>query len=299
MLTDSRGTILHVNPSFSRVTGYSQEEARGENPSLLKSGRQNEEFYRRMWSDLSKTSFWEGEIWNRRKNGTVYLEKLTVSAMKDKEGCVTNYLGIFSDITDQRNADDRLNFLAHFDILTGVPNRHLALDRLSQILTHARRHHKMAAVLFLDLDLFKKVNDSMGHSVGDQVLKVIAERFKAVIREEDTVARIGGDEFLLLLNQISKREDAVMIAKKAIQTVSTPIHLSGNHIFITTSVGISIFPQDGNNPEELLKRADQAMYQAKDQGRNAVCLARHGKVSLNVGIKWNVIQKTFKKKLLL
>ena len=268
VVTDPSGTILYVNEAFCKVTGYAATEATGQNPRMLKSGRHDAEFYNHMWQSIRETGFWHGEIWNKRKNGEIYLENLSISAVKDAEGRPTHYLGVFSDITDKKIAEDRLRFLAYYDFLTGIPNRTLAVNRLSQALSHARRYHKMAAVLFMDLDLFKKVNDSMGHNMGDQLLKAVAVRLKLCVREEDTVARMGGDEFAVILPDILNRDDASKVANKILDRVGQPVNAEGVELFITPSIGISFYPADAENAEVLLKCADQAMYRAKDRGRN-------------------------------
>ena len=268
VVTDPSGTILYVNEAFTKVTGYAGSEAVGQNPRILKSGRHDEEFYRHMWQSIREMGFWHGEIWNKRKNGEIYLENLSVSAVKDAEGRPTHYLGVFSDITDKRAAEERLRFLAYYDFLTGIPNRTLAVNRLSQALSHARRRHKMVAVLFMDLDLFKKVNDSMGHNMGDQLLRAVAVRLKLCVREEDTVARMGGDEFAIILPDILNRDDASKVANKILDRVGQPVNAEGVELFITPSIGISFYPADAENAEVLLKCADQAMYRAKDRGRN-------------------------------
>ncbi len=268
IVTDTSGNIAYVNDAFCSVTGYAREEAIGQNPRILKSGKQDEKFYKQMWKSIQEAGFWQGEIWNRRKNGEIYLENLAVSGIKDANGRIAHFLGVFSDITDKKMAEEHLSFLAYYDILTGIPNRLLALNRLSQALSHARRYKEIIAVLFLDLDYFKKVNDTMGHSVGDQLIKAVAERLKGCIREEDTVARMGGDEFCVILTEISKKEDASKVAQKILDAVSETVTLSGIKLFTTASIGISFFPSHSNDADTLIKLADQAMYQAKDLGRN-------------------------------
>lgn len=268
IVTDPSGNILYVNEAFSKVTGYTGAEAIGQNPRILKSERHDAEFYRRIWQNIEKTGFWQGEIWNRRKNGEIYLENLSISVVKDAEGHPTHYLGVFNDITEKKITEDRLKFLAYYDILTGIPNRTLAINRLAKTLSRARRHKKMAAVLFMDLDMFKKVNDSMGHNMGDNLLKAVAERLKICVREEDTVSRIGGDEFAVILADISNRDDAAKIARKILDSVGSPVTVSGVKLFITPSIGISFFPADAEDAEGLIKCADRAMYNAKDHGRN-------------------------------
>lgn len=269
MITDSQGNIQIVNAVFSHVTGYLAEEVIGKNPRLLKSGRQDAEFYKRMWTCIHETGYWQGEIWNRRKNGEIYAEWLSISAIKDDSGRVTNYMAIFTDITGRKISEERMSFLAYYDALTGLPNRLLLRDRLQQALSQANRYKKLTAVLFLDLDYFKTINDSFGHLLGDLLLKAVAERLKECVREGDTVARLGGDEFVIVLVGIDHCEDALKVAQKIIPIISKPFHIDGNEILISTSIGMSLYPTHGHDPENLIKNADIAMYTAKDHGRNS------------------------------
>jgi diguanylate cyclase (GGDEF)-like protein/PAS domain S-box-containing protein len=267
-ITAPDGSIIAVNRAFTEITGYSENEVIGRNSSLLQSGRQDKEFYRAMWAGIGQTGRWQGEVWNKRKDGRVFPEWLTISAVKDTAGKLTHYVGVFSDITAIRTAYEKLNHLAHHDALTGLPNRLLLEDRLHVALQRARREETGLAVLFVDLDRFKTINDSLGHHVGDRVLCEISTRLSELIRESDTVARLGGDEFLILMEGIDNPADASAVAEKILENLrDTPISLE-QEFFIGVSIGISIFPQDGDDSATLIKHADVAMYRAKERGRN-------------------------------
>jgi two-component system CheB/CheR fusion protein len=267
VVTDSKQVILTVNEAFTQVTGFAAEEVIGKTPALLASGRHNEDFYLDMWSRLQSQGWWQGEIWNRRKNGEIYPEWLTVNSVKDSEGKVVNYVGIFSDITIVKESQRRVEFLATHDELTSLPNRALFLDRVRQAVARSIRTEATFAVLFIDLDNFKVVNDSLGHAAGDELLMEIARRMRECIRGSDTVARFGGDEFALLLEDASV-EDAEMTARRIAETMQRP-HLIGRQtVYPSASVGICLYPNDGRDAETLLKNADSAMYQAKDGGKS-------------------------------
>ncbi|MBI4969527.1 MAG: EAL domain-containing protein [Rhodospirillales bacterium] len=270
IITDAQGYIEAVNPAFTRVTGYTPAEVIGRKPSLLSSGRHDATFYRSLWDSLNANGHWQGEIWNRRKNGVVFPEWLTITRI-DNEGDpgAVKYAGIFSDITERKRTEERIRNLAYFDVLTGLPNRRLFNDRLAVAINMARRHQQHLAVMFLDLDLFKRINDSLGHSVGDQVLVEMAARLKACVRDSDTVARMGGDEFTILQAEIEGAEDSARLARRIIESVTQPFLIEGRELYLTTSIGISVYPEDGDQTEVLVKNADTAMYRAKDLGRNS------------------------------
>jgi diguanylate cyclase (GGDEF)-like protein/PAS domain S-box-containing protein len=267
-ITDAYNHILMVNRAFTEVTGYTLEEVRGKNPRLLKSGRHDLAFYREMWMALKEIGHWQGEIWNRRKNGEVYPEWLSISTVRNPQGNLTHYIGIFSDITERRAADERIHYLAHYDSLTGLPNRALLNARLEQVIAAAHRCGRHAAVLFLDLDRFKNINDSLGHPIGDLLLQAVGARLKGDLRESDIASRIGGDEFIIVLPDLGAAEDAAVAARHLFDTLSKPFSISGHELSVTASIGISVFPQHGQDVESLIKNADAALYHAKNTGRN-------------------------------
>ncbi len=269
IICNPQGQIEFVNPSFTQLTGYGFEEVVGKNPRLLKSGRHDQAFYQRMWQDLAEHDVWQGEVWNRRKSGEIYPEWLTINAIRDGGGQVTQYAAVFSDITERKRTEERIKNLAYFDVLTGLPNRRLFTDRLQVAIAHAHRHESRLAIMFLDLDLFKRINDSLGHGVGDNVLIETARRLGHCVREGDTVARLGGDEFVVLLPEIDQAEDAAKLAERIIAQVKQPFQINDHELYVTTSVGIAVFPDDGGTAETLIKNADTAMYRAKDLGRNS------------------------------
>ncbi|MBI3523162.1 MAG: diguanylate cyclase [Betaproteobacteria bacterium] len=277
MVTGLDSVILRVNLAFTRLTGYGAEEAVGKTPAILRSGRQDQEFYRQMWVVLLRDRYWEGEIWNRRKNGEIFPEWLTISAVPGPDGRVANYVGIFSDITERKAAEEEIHNLAFYDPLTGLPNRRLLLDRFGQALLASVRRKNYGAVLFLDLDRFKALNDTHGHEVGDQLLIEVAQRLLTCVRAEDTVARQGGDEFVVVLEELSGEEpvatgQAMEVAEKIRLTLDAPYMLQGQPHTSSPSIGVCLFNGAGETVNELLARADKAMYQAKAAGRNAVRL---------------------------
>lgn len=266
MVVGADGRIASVNAAFTRITGYSAEEAIGNNPSLLKSGRHAPEFYQAMWRTLADTGHWEGEVWNRRKAGQIYPEWLSIEAAFDGRGRISHYIAIFRDISERKESEDRIRNLAYFDPLTNLPNRSLLGDRIEQTLVAAQRAEETVAILFLDLDRFKYVNDSLGHHAGDQVLQLVAGVLRACLRDSDTVARHGGDEFVLILPNVDA-EGAARVAQKIIDALSAPLAVQGREVSATPSIGISLFPGDGADAESLIKNADAAMYHAKASGR--------------------------------
>ncbi|BCG00808.1 hypothetical protein PPGU19_053760 [Paraburkholderia sp. PGU19] len=271
MITDSHGNIERVNPAFTRVTGYTQPEVLGRNPRLLSSGRQSPEFYRAFWRSLKETGQWHGEVWNRKKSGDIYLEALSIAGVQGRDGGYTHYVAILSDITQRHQHEQRLRNLATHDVLTGLPNRVLLNERLKHAISRAKRHGMHIAVMFIDLDGFKQVNDTRGHAVGDDVLKAVAERLVHSIRESDTVARLGGDEFVVVLEEVSGMRQIEPVARSVLNAVGRPIALCSDVVSVTPSIGISLYPDDAANAEQLLLRADRAMYVAKNMGKNNLC----------------------------
>jgi len=268
MITDATGRISTVNPTFCKVTGYTPQEAIGKNPSFLKSGKHPKSFYKRMWEAIHKKGFWQGEICNRRKDGAFYTEWLTISMIKNKEGKAIHLLGVFNDISQKKKAEETIRHMAYYDPLTDLPNRSLFYDRLKHNLAQASRSKNLLAVLFLDLDRVKIINDSLGHAIGDQLLKSVAHRLTQSLREVDTVARMGGDEFMVILPGMERPEDIAIIADKILHSLKPPFKFGKHVLYITASIGISIYPFDGKSPEILSKNADTAMYRAKNLGRN-------------------------------
>lgn len=280
MITDVNNVILRVNQAFTTMTGYSAEEALGQNPRMLCSGRQGKEFYAEMWTTLYNTGAWEGEIWNRRKNGVIYPERLTITAVKDTAGFTTHYVSTLTDITMSRAASDEIKHLAFYDPLTQLPNRRLLLDRLNQALATSARSRRRGALLFLDLDYFKTLNDTLGHDIGDLLLQQVAERLTACIREGDTVARFGGDEFVMLLEDLSEvsieaAAQTEVIGNKVLTLLNQTFHLAAYEHHCTISIGATLFNGHDAETDELLKQADIAMYQAKESGRNAISFFDH------------------------
>ena len=267
-VTDAEGKVRLVNRAFVETTGYSEEDVVGRTMAVLKSGRQDEAFYNDFWEALKVRGEWRGEMWNKRKDGTIYAEWLTISAVKNGLGAVELYVGMFSDITERKKQEERITYQAFHDALTGLPNRILFLDRLEQMLVQGKRSGaRTAAVMFLDLDRFKEINDTLGHEAGDECLKEVARRLRQCVRASDTVARMGGDEFTILLPEISEQGDVRAVAQKILDAMKTPLLLAGRDVIITTSIGISLFPRDGRDGDTLLKNADAAMYRVKGSGR--------------------------------
>ncbi|MBS1191028.1 MAG: diguanylate cyclase/phosphodiesterase with sensor(s) [Rhodocyclaceae bacterium] len=268
IICDARRIILDVNPTFSEITGYSREEMIGKTPGILGSGRQDGEFYRAMWQTIREQGHWEGEIWNRRKDGSLYAERLTISSVLDDRNQVTHYIGTFSDISVLKRHQAELERLAHYDALTHLPNRALLSDRMAQALAQARRNNSLVAVCYLDLDGFKAINDELGHDAGDALLIEVAQRLKEMLRAGDTVARLGGDEFVLLLVGVDSAEECERAATRVLRAIAAPIHIKGQERSISGSLGITLFPEDSSDPDTLLRHADQAMYAAKQAGKN-------------------------------
>jgi len=268
LITDAERRIIAVNPAFTRITGFTAEEVVGNTPRFLKSERQSPQFYTAMWETVDREGVWQGELWNRRKNGEIFPAWLTISVYRDIEGKIINYVGISSDISERHAAEARIRELAYFDPLTRLPNRTLLHDRVEQVLAKAEREGGVAALLFVDLDHFKTINDSLGHFTGDQILCQVADRMVECVRRTDTVSRLGGDEFVIVAVE-SSIEGAAGVARKILDKVSKPYFIDTHELSVTPSIGISLYPQDGRDFETLLKHADTAMYRAKESGRNA------------------------------
>lgn len=267
-ITNSDGNIIDTNPTFTEITGYSKHDVLGKNPRILNSGKHPKAFYEKMWQAIAEGGFWRGEIWNRKKSGEVYAERLTISAIYDNNRQVKNYVGLFSDITTMKRQQRDLELLAHYDILTQLPNRSLFNDLFQQAIAHCKRTNKQLAVCFLDLDNFKPVNDNFGHDVGDKLLIDVSKRIQACIREEDTLSRQGGDEFTLLLNNLSSRFDCEETLKRILFMISQPYNIKDEAYSISASIGVTLHPNDDGDLDTLLRHADNAMYQAKLQGKN-------------------------------
>lgn len=267
LVTDGQGKILTVNEAFKVVTGYTEREAIGNTPSMLNSGKHTPEFFQVMWETIGQQGWWQGEVWNRRKNGELYPEWLTINCVKDADGKVVNYVGIFSDISIVKQSQQRIEYLATHDELTGLPNRMLYMDRLKMAITKAERNKTQIAVLFVDVDNFKLINDTMGHDVGDILIKQVAELLKLCIRAGDTVSRFGGDEFTIIF-ETKATNDVIIAAQRIVEILSQPHDLDGKQVYTTASIGISLYPEDGIDSQTLLKNADIAMYRAKERGKN-------------------------------
>lgn len=276
VVTDADNVILRVNKAFTTITGYDAEEVIGHNPRILSSGRYDAAFYDAMWKAINTSGYWEGELWNKRKNGAVFPEKLTITTVKNSAGIVTNYVATIDDITLSKQAEQEIEELAYYDPLTHLPNRRLMSDRIQHAIAVSARSGKEGALLFLDLDHFKTINDTLGHDMGDLLLQQVAERLKGNIREGDTVSRFGGDEFVVLLEGLSAQPieaatQAEHIANKILLSINKPYQLASHNYTSSTSIGITLFDDHQSKMEELLKQADIALYQAKDDGRNALC----------------------------
>ena len=275
VITDASNRIISVNPAFTEITGYSADEVMGQSPHMLNSGKHPKEFFKHMWESLLATGGWQGEIQNRRKNGDIYTEWLSINILKDDDDNIIRHIAVFSDITDAKKAQETIERQATFDTLTGLPNRNLTVDRLKQMLNLCRRNNRMFAVMFLDLDHFKSVNDALGHAAGDELLIKTAMRIQGVLRDSDSVGRMGGDEFVVLLGDLDNADDIIPIANKILTEVRQPLVVSGHKLVTATSIGITVYPMDGDSPEVMLKNADSALYEAKKNGRNTFCFFTH------------------------
>jgi diguanylate cyclase (GGDEF)-like protein/PAS domain S-box-containing protein len=270
IVTDADCNIVKVNQAFTTISGFTEADALGKNPRLLASGRHDAAFFQAMWEDLKACGQWQGEIWNRRKDGAIYPQWQSISRVVDKTGLATHYVGSFSDITQRKESEERIRLLAHFDPLTGLPNRALLVDHATRALQLAQRGNEPVALMFIDLDHFKNVNDSLGHDVGDRLLVALAGRFKLALRDHDTLSRVGGDEFVLLLPG-TDASGAAHVAQKLLQLAAAPYQIGQNELTITPSIGIALYPLDGPDYATLARSADAAMYRAKECGRNGFC----------------------------
>jgi diguanylate cyclase (GGDEF)-like protein/PAS domain S-box-containing protein len=265
LITAANGDIVLVNTAFIETTGYSQDEAVGQNPRFLRSGRHNNAFYKSMWDSITETGHWKGEVWNKRKNDEVYPQLLNISAIKNGREKTTHYVGVFTEITKRVQMEETLLYLATHDVLTDLPNRGLFTDRLNHALERSARNDLQGAVMLLDIDHFKDINDTHGHSTGDKVLQEITDRLQKEMRKSDTVARLGGDEFTIILEEITNIEEVKAVARKILERVSTSFFINEQHYHPTVSIGISLYPEDGGDVETLLMRADIALYKAKEE----------------------------------
>ena len=272
MITDAQGCILTVNETFSRITGFEAQEVTGQKPSILKSDRQGPDFYQTMWQALVQDGFWSGEVWNRRKSGEVFAENLTISAVRNADQQIQNYVALFTDITALKDYQTQLERAAHYDALTGLPNRVLFADRLAQALLLSQRHKKALSVVYLDLDGFKAINDTHGHACGDELLIALAQRMKAALRKQDSLARIGGDEFVAVLVDLEDPSDSLVVLERLLQAAAEPVTLHGAGdpvvVRVSASAGSALYPLDGLDADMLLRNADHAMYRAKQSGKN-------------------------------
>ncbi|HET7776486.1 MAG TPA: EAL domain-containing protein, partial [Azospira sp.] len=269
LICDRDNRIMSVNRAFTEITGYSEAEVRGRDPRVLNSGRHDTAFFATLWHHLKTAGTWQGEVWNRRKDGEIYPEWLSITTVWDEAGAVSNYVAVFADISERKRHEERIRFLAEHDFLTGLPNRSLLHDRLEQAVVHGQRSGESLALLFLDLDRFKNINDSLGHHTGDALLQEVGRRIQTCVRGADTVSRPGGDEFVILLSSITSPQDAARVAEKLLSTLTRPYQLAGHELVITASIGIAVYPEDGEDFQTLLKNADAAMYYSKEAGRNS------------------------------
>ncbi|EZP68413.1 phosphodiesterase DibA [Pseudomonas sp. RIT357] len=272
LVTDTRGLIVHVNRAFMEITGYQRADVMGQQPSLFKSGRHSSNFYQQMFQTLERTGEWSGEIWNRRKSGEIYPQWQTIRVIHDDQGHISHYVAVFSDISAIKDSEHELAHLAHHDPLTDLPNRLLFTDRAEQALASAQLHKRGCALLLLDLDHFKIINDSLGHNVGDQLLKLVGERLNTLFGPGVTLARLGGDEFAVLAESCSQVMQAAALAQRMLDVMKQPFIFDGHQLFISASIGISLFPNDALSAEQLLRNADSALFKAKSVGREGYAL---------------------------
>ncbi|OGS91158.1 MAG: hypothetical protein A2Z95_05020 [Gallionellales bacterium GWA2_60_18] len=270
VITDYQNNIISINQAFTTLTGYDREDVIGKNPRVLQSGKNDAAFYQAMWKCLLEKGYWRGDIWDRRKDGTFYPKFLSITVIRDDAGEISNFSAVFYDVSERKEIEAQLESLAHYDSLTGLPNRMLLHDRLEQAIATAERLRQHFALLFIDLDGFKPVNDTYGHAFGDEVLKTVGQRLNLVIRGMDTAARLGGDEFVVILTDICNRANAERVAEKILSELSAPYEIAGESLSLSSSIGISIYPSDEMAAQDLLRTADEAMYQAKHDGKRRV-----------------------------
>ncbi len=268
VITDSENNILDINHSFTRITGYELNDVLGKNPRILKSGQQSYLFYENLWQHLLQNNYWEGELWNRHKDGHFFAIHTSIAVIRYASGEIDHFVAIFSDITLKKNQEETLQKIAYFDELTGMPNRTLLADRLNQAIAHSQRNQKSMAVCYLDLDGFKEVNDQFGHAVGDRLLVDVTRRMSRCLRKIDTLSRIGGDEFVLLLLELNGNDEYISSVERILNELQEPYLIEGNPVVVSASIGVTLFPYDHSEPDLLLRHADQAMYQAKQNGKN-------------------------------
>jgi diguanylate cyclase (GGDEF)-like protein/PAS domain S-box-containing protein len=268
MVTDTAATIVSVNPAFTALTGYTSEEVVGQNARILKSGRHDAAFFSAMFQELQATKLWKGEVWSKRKDGSIYLERLCISVICNDAGEASRYVGVCADITQQWDKEQLVQQMALHDGLTGLPNRSLLMERIGQLIAMSAREPRHIALMFLDLDGFKLVNDTWGHAFGDRVLKAVSSRLLGLLRPTDTVARLGGDEFVILIDNPESRDSVAMISSRVIEEVNAPMSFDGETAHVGASIGIAFFTKEVGTPDELLKNADDAMYEAKAAGKN-------------------------------
>jgi len=267
VVTGLDGTIVAVNDAFTELTGYSREEALGQNPRILQSGRHDAAFYQQLWQKLIDSGHWYGDVWDRRKDGSIYPKYLSISVIRDADGEASGYSGIFYDVSERKTVEEQLDRLAHYDTLTGLSNRCQLLERLEQEVDRASRQGTQVGLMYLDLDHFKQINDTLGHLAGDELLKAAAARMRAAVRTADTVARLGGDEFVVVIPDVGSRDDLARVARKVFDALEPPYEIEGQRVTATASIGISVFPDDSHDIHALIKHADSAMYRVKREGR--------------------------------
>ena len=267
-VVDHEGLIEYVNAGFEKTTSYSRYEVLGKSPSILKSGQHDETFYRQIWETVTSGQIYQGTIVNRKKDGALYTEEKTIAPLRDEKGEITHFISTGKDITARIEVQRKLDYLAYHDTLTGLPNRSLCYERLAYAIAQAKRYKRTMALMFVDLDHFKDINNTMGHEAGDSLLQETAKRLKKCVRDSDTIARLGGDEFTLILSEINQPQDVAVVADRIVHAFLEPISLVGQNLHVTASIGIAIFPEDGSHPEALMKAANRAIYSAKENGRN-------------------------------
>ncbi|MCW8821178.1 MAG: diguanylate cyclase, partial [Sulfurovum sp.] len=269
IITDINKNIIDVNQAFVDITGYSHLEVIGKNPNILQSGRQDGNFYVELWNTLEQDGVWQGELWNRKKSGEEYVEHLTISAVYDNKKVVQNYVALFTDITLQKQQQEELAHIAHYDMLTKLPNRVLFYDRLQQAISQATRRGQLISVVYIDLDGFKEVNDTYGHDIGDKLLILLAQRMSKLLRASDSISRIGGDEFITLLIDVSDKTSVISFLTRLLEIIEEPVPIDDLLINVSASIGVTFYPQNEElDVDQIIKQADQAMYQAKLSGKN-------------------------------